>query len=717
MIDSKSNSAFIDYIDLDPIFLLSILKRYIIYLIIFASLVSSLVLIYTLNLDKKYKSQAKIVIERDENNIVNIQEYSNMVTSSNRMNNQIALFKSDQVLEYIISNKKNYQQFINFFSENNQNFVQKILKKKKKFNVKSLKSVISTNLNITNLKNSDILILSFQSTNPSVAKLALEQIIDSYQRYEIDSNIQVTSYANEKISDRLNILVGQMDIAQKKLSIYKKDNELVDTGNVKQLKINEINSISARIINAKQEYQDQQNDLLSIKVAEGDMDALLAINDLKSRGDISNIKNILNANESNIQSLSLIYTEEHPKIIQALNQKKNLEKQLKNILDENIQQKAFELSNLDNFLKLSEKEMQKVTDELRIIEEKESGMLKFTRELESSQKLYESFLQRVKETNEAQNLQVSKLKIIELPSLPGSHFYPNPKKNFIIAFFLSIIFGYALFFFKEINLTALKNTEVIDSLNILQLGILPRVGKTKDGTDILQMFTSDNESHFAESIRSARTVLESKFSKHKSFLITSSNPSEGKTTFAFNLALSLEKSNKVLFIEGDLRRPTVLTRFVGFEGKKFGLSEIISGTAEFQEVIHEIPGTKLNIITAGEVKVDLSDVVTKDQLKKFFDTLKIEYDFIIIDSPPVQPVSDTLLLVQDVDYNFFIIRSEQTKTGSLMSSVKKIKNVGAKIDGIILNDVDTTSGGYGYGYCYCYGGYGGYGGYSYNKKT
>ena len=714
MIDSKSNSAFIDYIDLDPIFLLSILKRYIIYLIIFASLVSSLVLIYTLNLDKKYKSQAKIVIERDENNIVNIQEYSNMVSSSNRMNNQIALFKSDQVLEYIISNKKNYQQFINFFSENNQNFVQKILKKKKKFNVKSLKSVISSNLNIANLKNSDILILSFQSTNPSVAKLALEQIIDSYQRYEIDSNIQVTSYANEKISDRLNILVGQMDIAQKKLSIYKKDNKLVDTGNVKQLKINEINSISERIINAKQEYQDQQNDLLSIKVAEGDMDALLAIKDLKSRKDISDIKNILNATDSNIQSLSLIYTDQHPKIIQAKDQKKNLTKQLKNILDENIQQKAFELSNLDNFLRLSEKEMQKVTDELRIIEEKESGMLKFTRELESSQKLYESFLQRVKETNEAQNLQVSKLKIIELPSLPASHFYPNPKKNFTIAFFLSIIFGYALLFFKEINLTALKNTEVIDSLNILQLGILPRVGKIKDGTDILQMFTSDNESYFAESIRSARTVLESKFSKHKSFLITSSNPSEGKTTFAFNLALSLEKANKVLFIEGDLRRPTVLTRFVGFKGKKFGLSEIISGTAEFQEVIHEIPGTKLNIITAGEVKVDLSDVVTKDQLKKFFDTLKIEYDFIIIDSPPVQPVSDTLLLVQAVDYNFFIIRSEQTKTGSLMSSVKKIKNVGAKIDGIILNDVDTTSGGYGYGYGY---GYGGYGGYGYNKKT
>ena len=106
MTDNKPESTITDYIDLDPVFLLSILKKYSIYLIIFALLISSLTLLFTLNLDKKYKSQAKIVIERDENNIVNIQEYSNIINSSNRMNNQIALFKSDQVLEYIISNKK-----------------------------------------------------------------------------------------------------------------------------------------------------------------------------------------------------------------------------------------------------------------------------------------------------------------------------------------------------------------------------------------------------------------------------------------------------------------------------------------------------------------------------------------------------------------------------------------------------------------------------------
>ena len=694
MINNKIDKT-LDFIDLDPKFLFSILKKYLIHLIFFVSMITTLVFLFSLNLDKKYKSSAKIVIEPDEKNIVNIQEYSNF-NNSNRINNQIAIFKSDQVLEYIIQDKENSKKFEMFFSENNQNLVQKLFNKKKTFNIKSLKSILSSSIQISNIRNSDILVLSFVSTNPRVAKLALERVINSYQRYEIDSKIQITNYANEKISERLNILVKEMDINQKKLSKYKKENGLVDTGNVKQLKINEIQSISKRIIDAKQRYQNQQNDLLSIKIAEGDIDALLAIKDLNSRKDITNIKDLLSSNESNIQSLSLIYTDQHPKIIQVKNQKKNLKKQLRKILNTNIEQKAFELSNLDSFIKLSEREMDKVTSELRDIEEKESGMLKFTRELESSKNLYQSFLQRVKETNEAQNLQVSKVKILESPNLPGSHFYPKPKKNSLIAFIISAFGAFALLFFKEMNSSALRNTEAIESLDILQLGVLPRVVKTKENLDIIQMFSSDNESHFAESIRSSRAIIESKFNKNSSFLVTSANPSEGKTTFAFNLALSLEKSNKVLFIEGDLRRPTVLNRFVGIQSKKFGLGEIISGRSELNDVTHEIPGTKLNIITSGDVKIDMSDVVSKDQLKKFFDTLKIEYDYVIIDSPPVQPVSDTLILAQAVDNNFFIIRADETTTGSLMSSIKKIKSVGAKIDGIVLNDVDTSKGSYGY---------------------
>ena len=97
----------------------------------------------------------------------------------------------------------------------------------------------------------------------------------------------------------------------------------------------------------------------------------------------------------------------------------------------------------------------------------------------------------------------------------------------------------------------------------------------------------------------------------------------------------------------------------------------------------------------------MSDIVSKEQIKKFFDILKLDYDYLIIDSPPVQPVSDTLILTQASDYNLFVIRSDETKTSTFMSSIKKIQNVGAKVDGIIINDLDTSKDSY-YSYYYSY---------------
>ena len=664
-------------------------------------LISLITLLFSLNQEKKYLSSATIVVAPDEQNLVNIEEVYSLESLNNRINNQMAILKSDEVYEYILADKKNITQFKNLYAQDTQNFFQRILNKKQDVDKAFLKSILSRNFTVNNLPRSDVLELSFVSKNPKISQLALNSIIESYQRYEIDSKIKITNYANIKITERLKELVAQMDIAQKKLSKYKRENNLVDTGSVKELKISEIQSISKRIIEAKSNYQKQQNDLLSIKVADGDVEALMAVEDLRSVDQISNIKNSLDANESNIQSLLLIYTDKHPKIIQANELNDSLENQLKDILNETIQQKAFELSNLNNFIQISEEEMQKATNELRDIEEKESGMLQFSREVESSKKLYESFLQRVKETNEAQNLQVSKLKIIETPNLPSSPFAPTPLKSSMTAFLISALGVLFLLYYREMNTSVIKSPEALESSNIPQIGILPRVELLKRGYHILQMFIEDASSSFAESIRSSRAIIESKFHKNKSYLVTSSNPSEGKTTFAFNLALSLEKSSKVLFIEADIRRPSVLNGFYQFDKEILGLGEIISGMAQLKNVIFKVPGTELDIITSGEKRFDMSDIVNKEQVKKFFDVLKLEYDYVIIDSPPVQPVSDTLILAQASDYNLFVIRSEETRTASFMSSIKKIQNVGAKVDGIIMNDLDTSKDSY-YSYYYSY---------------
>ena len=692
-------SNFFDIGDLKYYFLIA--KKNIKNLLLVSLLISLAVYFVSLNIEKKFLSTATLVIAPDDNKIVNIEEVYSLESLQNRVNNQIAILKSEEVIDYIVEDEKNELEFKNLYSSNKKNFITRIFTRNFEVNKEFIKSVLRENFGVKNLPRSDVLELSFVSNNPKISQLALKNIIDSYQRYEIDSKIQITNYANTKITERLKELTLQMDEADEKLALYKKENDLVDTGGVKELIIKEIQSISSRILEAKKKYQEQQNDLLAIKVAEGDVDALLAIEDLNNRGEISNIKNSLSANESNIESLLLIYTKKHPKVSQAYEQNSSLENQLKKILDETIQKKAFELSNLKTFINLSNDELNNAKDELREIEEKEAGMMKFVREVESSQKLYETFLQRVKETNEAQNLQVSKIKVIETPSLPKIPVSPNPSKNLVITFILSFMGLYALIFYREMNSSTITSPETLENYGLTQIGILPKVEILKKGFHVLQMFVEDPTSTFSESIRGARTTIESKFNTNSSYLITSSNPGEGKTTFAFNLALSLEKSSKVLFIEADIRRPSVLNSFYKFDKKILGLGEIMSGDADLNSVILKVPGTELNIITSGEKRFDMSDIVNKDQITKFFDLLKTKYDYLIIDSPPVQPVSDTLILSQASDYNLFVIRSDFSRNVTFLSSMKKLQNVGVKIDGVVLNDLDTSKDSY-YNYYYNY---------------
>jgi len=692
----------LDIFDLGDLgFFIILAKKNLKHLIFGSTLISLIVLFISLNSEKKYLSEATLVISPDENKIVNIDEAYSTATTQTRVNNQIAILKSDEVIEYIVNDEKNQLEFKTLYSKIEKNIFNRVLSKKINIDKNYIKSILANNFTVRNIPRSDVLLLSFVSNNPKISQLALNNIISSYQRYEVDSKIQITNYANVKIKERLKGLRIQMDIADKDLAAYKKLNNLVDTGNVKELNIQEIQSISNNILKLKQEIQKQENDLISVKAANGDVDILLAIKDLSGRKEISNIKNNLSANKNNIQSLLLIYTPKHPKVTQAYELDKSLDKQLKIILDEVIQKKVFELSNLKNFISMSKKDLENAKNELMSLEEKEAGMLNFSREVESSRKLYETFLQRVKETNEAQNLQVSKLKIIETPNLPGAPFSPKPFKNFTMTLFLSFLGFYGLIFYREMNSAVIKTPEAIDHLNIPQVGVLPKVENIKKGYHILQNFLEDSESNFSEAIRSSRAIIESKFKKNKSYLVTSSNPSEGKTSYAFNLALSLEKNNKVLFVEADIRRPSVLNSFYKFDKEILGLGEIISADASLEEAIFTVPGTQLAIITSGAKRFDMSDIVNKEQVKKFLDVLKMEYDYLIVDSPPVQPVSDTLILIQASDYNLFVIRSDISRTLAFMSSIKKIKNIGAKIDGIIINDLDTSKDSY-YNYNYNY---------------
>ena len=220
----------IDIFDIGDLnFFILLAKKNIKNLIFSIFLISFVVLFISLNLEKKYLSEATLVIAQDENKFTDIEEVYSQDAISNRINNIIAILKSDEVIEYIVSDEKNTLEFKKLYSTKKKNIFKRIFSKR--INIDK-EYFIEVQNNFTAYPRSDVLLLSFISNNPRASQLALKNIISSYQRYEVDSKIQITNYANIKITERLKDLTIQMDIADKKLAKYKEENELVDTGDV-----------------------------------------------------------------------------------------------------------------------------------------------------------------------------------------------------------------------------------------------------------------------------------------------------------------------------------------------------------------------------------------------------------------------------------------------------------------------------------------------------
>ena len=679
-------------------------------------LFGTLGLFIALNINPTFQSQATLVIEESTKNIVNIEEvYGSQgpqggFMNNNYINNQIQIIESDEVLGNILLDKKIKAKAELLHSKIQKNFLSKskissFFKKDNKEEEKiDIKKYIKENLSVIQVRNSDVVNILITSGNPELAKFLLEQVIDSYLKYDVDTKVKVTNYANAQINLRLSKLLDQMEIAEQKLLNYKKENNLIDIGDIKELKIDQIKSVSKRIIDANRELQKKQNDLTAIKLADGNVEELLAISDLRSKKEVDAIRTNINATNDNIEALQIIYKDEHPKVKKVLKTKINLDNRLKEILDENIAAAAYELANLKGFITISEEELNKAKFELQDLEEKDVALQQFVREVETNNKIYETFLQRMKETNEVKELQSSNVRIIQNALLPLSPISPNIFKITMLFYILSFGAIFILLVYFEFNSNTVMEPSNLDELDIPVLATLPSVKKIDKGYHLSQMFIEDVDSEFSESIRTLRTLLVAKYKKNKTILISSTYSGEGKTTISLNTALAFSKIGKVLLVETDIRRPSVLNKTTQEgEAPKVGFSDLIQGGVNMSDCIMKLPGSEIEVMTSGTRRSDLTDLTTSKKLKTFFDVLKQNYDYVIIDTPPIQPVSDTLFISQATDHNLIIVRANVTKLVGIKSVLKKLDNVGVKVDGLILNDLDTSKASY-YGY-YQYGGY------------
>lgn len=201
--------------------------------------------------------------------------------------------------------------------------------------------------------------------------------------------------------------------------------------------------------------------------------------------------------------------------------------------------------------------------------------------------------------------------------------------------------------------------------------------------------------HISEAYRTLRTNIKfSSFDKEiKSLVITSSGPSEGKSTTACNLAIVMAQSgNKTILIDCDQRKPKLHKIFV--LSNECGLSNILADEVEFKDAVYKTQIENLEMLSSGTKPPNPAELLSSEKMKRFLEALKEKYDSIIIDTPPIVAVTDAQLLSTYADGCVLVVASGQTDRNAAIKAKELLDKVGAKILGVVLNKVDISNKGY-----------------------
>jgi capsular exopolysaccharide synthesis family protein len=351
-----------------------------------------------------------------------------------------------------------------------------------------------------------------------------------------------------------------------------------------------------------------------------------------------------------------------------------------------------------------------VYQEMSKLPSTERKMINIQRKFDINNTVYTYLLEKRAETGIARASNVSDNKIIDEARVYNSYqIKPKPTGNNLKAFIFGLLIPGLI-----ITLLYYFNNRVIDNGDIIKRTRVPIIGYISHNENAKEIPVIDKPgSALSESFRSVRTTLRYfiKDTENPVITITSTISSEGKTFVSINLAAIIALlGKKVLLIGLDLRKPRI-HRILGINNDK-GMSTYLSSNCEFDDVIIETSISNLFYACSGPVPPNPSELIDGEKMKIFIEKAKEKFDYIIIDTPPVAVVSDTLLLSKFVDINIFVVRQRYSSKNTLeliqeLYQAEKLKNMG-----IIINDISLT--GY-YGYGLRYGYYKGYG-YSYGKN-
>ena len=560
--------------------------------------------------------------------------------------------------------------------------------------------------------------VNFDSEDPSLAATVVNTLADSYVQKNLEARWDTTQKTSEWLSKQLQDLKTKLEKSETDLQTYSTENGLLfletDKGNsesVMNQSLREIQEELAKAQSARYEKESLYRTGNSI-----DYGSLPGVDDNKVLQELS--VRLADRQREHAQLLTT-FNDDYPKVIQVQSEIAEIQAALDRERQHAVQKISNDYYSAVKRESLLQGAFQEKQKKVNLVAEKSVHYGILSREVDSNKNLYDGLLQKLKEAGVSAGLRASNIRVVDPGKVPFTPFAPKIPLNLGLAGILGLGLGVSIAFLQEHLDQTLKSARDIELfLHVPALAFIPSLksldrlwsarisrrsrgvtvhlgaGATAMNGSLATGLPEDKwEAHknaiLAEAFRGLRTsVILSKGNRPaNSILVTSAQSAEGKTTIAMNLAISLAQlDRRVLLIDADMRRPTIQKHFPQTDSS---LSSCLDGKGTWQEMTYPSATKGLYVLLCGPVPSNPSELLSSDRMRTLVREATAEFNFVILDSPPMLDVADGRILASMADATVLVVKGAATHRQLVQYAKSQVQSAGSNLIGVVLNNLDV----------------------------
>ncbi len=555
--------------------------------------------------------------------------------------------------------------------------------------------VFMDNLEIKAERDTTILNIAFSSSDPALARDVVNTLIRSFISWQMDKKVGAAGLANEQLQKQIEVARVRLEKSEDELNRFAQKAGIVSLDSRMNLIYKQLEEINTAL--AQAHAQRLTKEALDIQTQESGVSAMPMVIDNKLIQDLRQQHVQL---VSQYENLLVVFKPDYPEA-------RRLKAKMDDVARKISGEEKRILQGIHNDYLVSSKNEQALRKQADLaktraleLNDRATQYKILEREVDTNKEIHQSLLQRGKEIDATVGTDISNIQVVDHALLPVKPDKPRIKLNLLLAIGSGLMLGVAAaFLFEFLDNTVKSIDEISDRFGIPILGVLPEAEEEhRDKLD--HLVVSDPRAGFSEAIRTTRVSIQLSTAAEegtRTLLVTSTAEGDGKSTIAVNMAQAFAAAgDKVLIIDGDLRRPGLHRVFPASGTRTGGLSELLIGSISLEDVVRNTTQKNLFFISAGLLPPNPAELLASKRMRQYLEKLNSVFDRIIIDGPPSVGFADVLVLSSLVNGVILVTILGKTHRQALRLFQRSLSNINSRLLGTIVNRLDLYSryGGY-----------------------